>query len=341
METALEDHSGLDAGMRLKIKNYLNRNKLYLDGRWIEKNRADLERFAVRKFCTNDVSFEEFCHIYNTFLEREEIPYDASLYYTDAVYKGRRKNLPTARFLLWKQNEILRYYDIDGRDYAELLDTLNLNAYENIEISTVKFMRDYPEIMKKYDIRDQYELHNLLRKIIPEGSYHNFHCGRMPEIKFGDFDRNAAIFDILVDNAPISAADLAQLISEEYGYDPVIVMANYLQSFSEYYHQGIYSIDQKQMSQENKRALKNMLTEDFYYIDEIRNIYKKSFPEADVSEINPYNLKTMGFSVYSRYAVQNHASLEAFLNICLQKKKLWIFLHTESVLFMCRCFTKN
>ena len=322
LETALEDHSGLDAGMRLKIKNYLNRNKLYLDGRWIEKNRADLEQFVVRKFCINDVSFDEFCHIYNTFLEREEIPYDDSVYYTDASYKGRKKYLQTARFLLWKQKELIRYYDIDGRDYSELLDTLNLDSYENIEISTVKFMRDYPEIMKKYDIRDQYELHNLLRKIIPEGSYHNFYCGRMPEIKFGDFDRNAAIFDILADNAPITAADLAQLVSEEYGYDPVIVMANYLQPFGEYYHQGIYSINQKQMSQENKLALKNILIEDFYYIDEIRNIYKKSFPDADMSEINPYNLKTIGFSVYSRYAVQNHASLEAFFEYLLTKEEI-------------------
>lgn len=34
----------------------------------------------------------------------------------------------------------------------------------------MKFIRDYPEIMRKYDIRDQYELHNLLRKIVPERS---------------------------------------------------------------------------------------------------------------------------------------------------------------------------
>ena len=38
------------------------------------------------------------------------------------------------RFLLWKLNERFRYYDIDGRDYTELLDTLNLDSYENIEL---------------------------------------------------------------------------------------------------------------------------------------------------------------------------------------------------------------
>ena len=55
---------------------------------------------------------------------------------------------------------------MDGRDYEELLETLKLNAYQNVELSTLKFMETYPEVMKKYDIRDQYELHNLLRKIV-------------------------------------------------------------------------------------------------------------------------------------------------------------------------------
>lgn len=322
LQEALEDHHRLDAGLRLKIQTYLNRNKLYIDGIWIEKKRADLEQVAVRKFCKSDVPFEEFFQIYNSFLEQEEIPYDENLYYTDAVYKTRKNHLSDARFLLWKQNEQIRYYDIDGRDYTELLDTLNMDSFENIEFSTMKFMRDYPEIMERYDIRDQYELHNLLRKIVPEGSYHDFHCGRMPEIKFGVFDRDGAILDLLIDNAPISMNELAELISAEYGYDPVVVMANYLQNFSEYYHQGSYSIDQKQMTMANKEILKETLTEDFYYIDEIRKIYRNLIPGADTEEINPYNLKTMGFSVYSRYAVQNHASLDEFFHDLLTKEEI-------------------
>lgn len=322
LQTSLEDQPGLDVGLRLKIKNYLNRNKLYIDGMWVEKRRADLEQVVVRKLCTEDVSFDEFCKLYNAFLEQEEIPYDENIYYTDMVHRTRKNHLAESRFLLWKQNEQIRYYDIEGRDFSELLDTLNLDAYEDIELSTVKFMRDYPEIMVKYDIRDQYELHNLLRKIVPEGSYHDFHCGRMPEIKFGTFDRDGAIFDILIDNAPISTSDLAELVSEEYGYDPAVVMGTYLHNFSEYYHQGVYSIDQKQMCQENKEILKNALTEDFYYIDEIRRIYAKLIPSADIDEVNPYNLKTMGFAVYSRYAVQNHASLDAFFHDLLTKEDI-------------------
>lgn len=312
LEEALDDYHGLDFGFRLKIKNYLNRNKLFLDGRWVNKTRADLEEYAVRKFCKDNVSFDEFTRIYNNFLCEEEVPYDEKLYYTDTVIRTRKNRLSEVRFLLWKQNEQIRYYDIDGQDFTELLDKLNLNAYENIEYSTWKFVRDYPDIMDKYDIRDQYELHNLLRKIVPDGAYHDFHCERMPMIRFGTFDRDGALLDLLVDSAPIAQADFAELVHQEYGYDAATVMGTYLGALAPYYHNGMYTIDQKAMLADNQRALLAELTDDFYYIDEIREIYAKAVPGADIEEVNPYNLKLMGFSVLSRYVYRNHSSLDDY-----------------------------
>ena len=35
-------------------------------------------------------------------------------------------------------------------------------------------MENYPEIMEKYDIHNQYELHNLLRKIVPGGADNSY-----------------------------------------------------------------------------------------------------------------------------------------------------------------------
>ena len=312
LENALDDHENLEIGLRLKVKNHLNRSKIFVDGVWVDKKRSELEPVIARKFCREDLSFEMYAKAFNDFLEEEEIPYDENLYYTDAVIRTRRNRLADARFILWKQNEQLRYYDIDSRDYTELLETLKLDIYENVEYSTVKFMREYPKLMEKYDIRDRYELHNLLRKIVPEGSFHDFHCGRMPEIIFGTFDRDAAILDILIDMAPVRAQDLCERISEEYGYDPSVILGNYLQPFSIYYHDGIYSIDHKVMPAGRAEALHRMLPDDFYYIDEIRKTYASMFPDSDPEEINPYNLKSMGFIVLSRYVLQHYPSLEAY-----------------------------
>ena len=312
LSEALEDKKELELSQRLKIKNYLNRDKLYIDGIWVDRKREALEEMVVKKFCKKDVPFNSFAKIYNEFLEQEDVPYDDELYYTKAIHRTRKNHLAAARFLLWKQNEMIRYYDIESRDYADLLDGLNLSAYENIEISTEKLVRDYPDLMRKYDIHDRYELHNLLKKILPEGAYHNFQSCRTPNIRFGEFDRNAAIFDIMAEMSPVSTQDLAEAVSREYGYDAATVAGTYLQAFAIYNHHNVYSIKQKEMSPDNQKKLKNTLQGDFYYFDEIRQIYQQVAPDADVEEINPYNLKNMGFVVLSRYAVQNYSSLESY-----------------------------
>lgn len=311
LQSALDDHDNLETNLHLKIKKYLNRNKILVDGIWIEKKRHELEPIIARKICQDQISFEMFAKAYNDYLTAEGIPYDEELYYTDTVIRTRKNRLAASRFLLWKLNEQLRYYDIDSRDYTELLEALKLDVYENVDYSTLKFTREHPDLMKKYDIRDQYELHNLLKKIIPEGSFHDFHCGRTPMIKFGIFDRDSAILDIIINHAPISIEALCELIYEEYGYDSGITRC-YLAPFKAYYHNGIYTVDQTVMPGDRLNALCNTLTEDFYYIDEIRKQHAKLFPEVDPEEINPYNLKSMGFTVLSRYVLRNYPTLEAY-----------------------------
>lgn len=318
LRSALEDNK-LDIGLKLKVKNYLNRNKILLDGMWIEKKRFELENYFLSKFCQDDISFTDFAEKFNLFLKSENIPYDEKLYYTEGVLKTRKNHLGESRIALWKQNELIRYYDIDARDYSELLDTLNFESYENIEISTLKFMDDYPELMQKYDIRDQYELHNLLRKIVPENSYNNFRCGRTPILCFGEFDRNEAVTELIMNNAPLTQEELLDLVRKEYGFESGAII---WKNFSKYYYQGSYRVDYKVMSDDAKTLLSEKLTEDFYYIDEIKKIYKDLFPGADSSEINPFNLKNIGFSVLSKYAYQNHASLDAYFKNLLTKSDI-------------------
>ena len=174
--------------------------------------------------------------------------------------------------------------------------------------------------MKKYDIRDQYELHNLLKKIIPEGSYHDIRFKRMPQIIFGKADRDADIFELMVENAPISAKDLEDLVRFEYGYDyAVFTMA--VKKFTEYYHDGIYTADQKQMNVQRREKFQAALPDDFYYLDEIRKKYLELFPDGDVQDVNPYNLKMMGFQVLSKYALQHFDSLREYFVHLLTKEE--------------------
>lgn len=310
----------LGASLRQRIRNYLNRDKLYLDGQWLPKQRDVLERYVVTHFCKEDTGFADFCQLYNDFLRAQDVPFDEDVYITDSVIATRKNKLRDDRYLLWKHGERLRANDLEGQDFSSLLEELGLAELDNIEISTAKLMEEHPEILARYDVRDQYELHNLLRKLVPEGSWHGLKYNRAPNLLFGTFDRDAALLELMLEHAPISQADLVELIHQEYGYDSGIIIASYLVPLADYYHQGMYTIDQKVMTEPHRAALLAALSGDFFFLDELKRIYQRCVPGADPEEINPYNLKQMGFTVFSRYALRNYDSLDAFFRALLTRE---------------------
>ena len=137
---------------------------------------------------------------------------------------------------------------------------------------------------------------------------------RMPNIIFGTFDRDAAVKEMLFALAPISQEALAEAISEEYGTRAETIKANWLTGISEYYHQGMYSVDYEDMPEESAQILKTVLTEDFYYLAELRKIYSRAIPDADMSLLSTYNLKRMGFLIGSTYVLQNYPTAEAYFD---------------------------
>ena len=78
-----------------------NTNKLFVDGVWVEKKRNDLEDLVLRKFCKDEMTFEEFTQIYNRFLKEEGVEYSPSLYYTEDVIRTRTNRLSDSRVVLW------------------------------------------------------------------------------------------------------------------------------------------------------------------------------------------------------------------------------------------------
>lgn len=187
-----------------EIKNYLNRNKIYVDGVWVEKKRAELEIVVGRKYFSHRAfSIDEFAAAYNHFLTNQNID-DPKLMLQPGQYRSRQNAMGGSMFFLCRRGEKFRYYDIESRDYTELLDTLNLDSYEDTEISTLKFMDDYPELMEKYDLQDQYELHNLLKEIVPKGGANIIQFGYSPMIRFGTSDRPSLFLDLLLTYAPLT-----------------------------------------------------------------------------------------------------------------------------------------
>lgn len=307
------DDPGVSVEIRRAVDRYIHRAYIQIEGTYIPAQRGDLEDYVVEKFCKEEVSLEEFFALYEKFLHECGLE-DDRFRLMDSVKSSRSNRLCESNKLLWKQNQRLRYYDIQSGDYTELLDVLNLGQYTDIELSTRKFLLDSPELMSRYDLRDEYEVHNLLKKIHAEKENSQMSFSRMPNIIFGSFDRDAAVREILFATAPISQEDLAEAISQAYGPRADTIKANWLTGISEYYHQGMYSIDYEDMPEDHIQKLQAVLAEDFYFFSELRKIYTQTVPNADPSLLSTYNLKKMGFLIGSSYVIQHYATAEAYFD---------------------------
>ncbi len=303
------------------VRNSPNAKYIYIpqeNHRRIAKTRADIERYILSKYCRDDVSFEQFIEMYNDFVYSYHLE-EQNLLITDAEIRTRENHLAKNEYLLWKQGRHLRYYNISAKDYTELFQVLDLQRYHNTELSTLKFFRDHTELMRQYDIRDEYELHNLLKKIGAESENPTIQFGRTPYISFGEHDRERMIREKLFELAPIRSTALAQAISDEYGFS-IAQMTSWMSCINEYVQNGYFTVDSVPMSDEHMALLKEQLTEELYYFPEVKEIYQKLVPNADVSLISAYNLKRMGFVVNSNYIIQHHDSAAKLFEYLLTQK---------------------
>ncbi len=301
------DDASLPREQRIRIRDYLeseNSDYLNVNDQRIPLNRTALIDFVVRNFCRDTVDVNAFAELYNQFLRTHGVE-NERLYITEDTRRSvENNNITNNGHLLWSLNRRLRFYDIDAGDYSELLETLDLSAYHDIEISTRKFMLDYPQLMQRYDIRDEYELHNLLKKIGAECENDVLSFGRMPMLSFGNVDRGAFMREVLMECAPCDRDTLIRAVSERTGVLPETVGATWLAYVDSYYYAGMYTVDSPEMPEAEEARLRTALTEDAYTLEEIAHLYRRA-GGTDEKLITPYNLKRLGFLVFSRFAVRN------------------------------------
>lgn len=293
------------------------RNYAKIGKEYVPCTREDISNYILRTFSINEITFGEFRELYFSTLEDIGKENDPNLCLMDRGYENK---LAASKNTLWKYGKKFRYYNIDLFDFTELFNTLNLYQYNNVEYSTQKLFKLHTELMKNYDIQDEYELHNLLKKICKKENYPTLKFKRMPNIEFGTADRDNQVMELLETLAPISNDDFAKEYENEYGVAKNTVLANYMTSFDKYFYNGIYKIDFPILSNSIVQRLKQLLINDFYMLENVRAIYKKEFPYLDKNLLNPFSLKSIGFRVYSNYAIKdNYNSATEYFNYLLTK----------------------
>jgi len=303
--------------IRQAVETFVYKNYLTIGIKRVYKSRVDITDYVLRKYFLDAATLDDFIKVYNTVLEGQGLSEDENLVINMRYYENR---LAESSKTLWKQGRRFRYYDIESYDFTELWQVLAFDQYQDVEYSTQKFFRDHPELMYRYDIRDEYELHNLLKKQyarlkdgyldsdpasnsvkLPEINF-----GRMPMLEIGNANRDSQVLDMLIDLTPVSIYDFAEAYNKEYGVSPVTFMTNFVKNISEYFYDGMYEISRPSLTAEQFAIMSEVLSEDYYEISAAKQIYLKRFPDESPDNINPYTLKTLGFNVYATYIVKNN-----------------------------------
>lgn len=228
------NNSDVPDEMKTKIVSYIHRGQVYDQGEYVKLDRTEIIEHIL-KLQGGDVTSDEFTPLYMQFLKDHNLEDNKKLAFSERFFDTffvRSDNI------LCKFRHTYRYYHIDEDQLQQLLKEIHFYDLKDVEISTQYFMNRYPEVLKKYDIRDQYELHSLLRKHVPETD--NLRYGRQPILMIGNCNRDKQVVDLCVANAPIKALELARVYEQTYGVNSATVLMNFFDVIKPYLFRGQY-----------------------------------------------------------------------------------------------------
>lgn len=307
ISSSVED-ANIPKRLRACIQKYLDRNKIEIDGVKIDKN--DGLKYFIQKHITKATRIDDIVAMYNYFANTYGFE---QLNDTAHNLEARIARIPNTVSSINKQ---IRYYNFSKYDFNELLESLNLDQYKDIQISTTILFEPNKKLMKKYDILNQYELHNILKQLLEKDK--NIKFDRMPMITFGQFDRKRYLVDIIQEHGEIGVGKLAKVLYERIGLETLTsVWTNLIE---EYKDLGVFKAQTQVQLDDNKiNQLKLILTNTYYSKEEIITICTQLFKDFDISLVNTLNLSLLDFNVYSYYVIKKPQTSFSYISDLLTK----------------------
>ena len=290
LEDLLDDDS-VATDLKVKIEKFVYKDFIKINNHRVKNTKNDILIYFLRTHCRKGIRFNDFQNLYMDFLISNGLnDRDDLLYFDNTLYN----KLSVMDCLLLSPGKFLRYYDVELA--KDLVKKLDLSNYKDIEISSRKLYLENLELMQEYEIENEYELHNLLKKHL-HNNYIDF--SRMPIINFGTPNRDKQMEDLLYQLSPIKSRDFALAYEDKYGVDTKNFIANYAKSINKYLINGYYVIHTENLNNEHLEVLKNKLTEDFYWKEDLEIIYTSLFKDGNLKNLNAQNIKLLNYTMAS------------------------------------------
>jgi len=184
LETFIEDEKiseNLKERARFLLLEKSRENKIeVLPGEYVEKTSSGVLEHILLTYFREDRHQTELYSLYLQFLKRFNLESEKRFLTTE---RSLSQKLAYSNLVLNKQKMMIRYFDFDNFDFDTFWSELNLIKYPTGQYSTKAIFLKHPKLMKKYDIRDGNELHNLMKKVLSKKDTSIIQFKRMPHIQ--------------------------------------------------------------------------------------------------------------------------------------------------------------
>lgn len=256
------------------------------------------------------VEYDEMILNYNQIISEYNLNLDML---TKDDFRNIDSRLTRTNFILDTLGKNYRYYncnDIESEYIEELKEMFNI---EPGIYSAELFFRDNPLLMKKLDIRDEYELHNLCRKIL--GKFNeSIVYSRMPDIFINCDNKIEFVEEQIQELSPINIDDFVMYMYKNYGHRINTFRAFIVNNFSHYINVNTLICNGQLFDDKQFEIMNEKLIEDIYSIATIKKMLTDLFDVNDFKLLNSMNLSKLGYRLRGNYIMKNNIiSLESYL----------------------------
>ena len=265
---------------------------------------------AILKQSEKAMEYTEIMAEYNRIIETNSL--DMELI-DESDFRNIDSILNRSNYVLCDAGRYYRYYDIDALDDNDIKSLEDMLDVEPGDYSSEFFFNNNELLMKNINIKNEYELHNLLRKFV--GNYNGkIVYSRMPDIFIDCEDKNAFIDNLIHELSPISLDEFVDYVYQNYGHKNNTFRALLMNSFSKYITNGQIISECPEFTTEQMNILNEKLTEDIYSVMTIKELLTELFDVNDFKLINNLNMSKLGYKLRGNYIMKSSiTNLEGYL----------------------------
>lgn len=289
----------VEEAIRMRVKAKLDKGYIILGDNKIKINRLNIIRYLVKIYAEEEIDIWKIYEVYNEFVESQNLNRDELK--IDIRYLENR--IADSKFAISLPGKKVRFFKFEDYDWNRFYEEVNIEKYIGKEITTLLIYREQTHLMKMYDIRNEYELHNIMKKV-KDVNKSELEFGRNPTVRVGKTNRTEQVLTLFLTHTPIKAIELAKLYEEEYGVKKQTAQATHFRCIQQYLYNGEYLYENVELNPKEITIIEEVLSNlTLHFIEDFKDsLLSKQISESRILEIvTPITMERFGYRVYSSY----------------------------------------